>query len=111
VKFYIHPINPHYSATHADEFRQGWQYGIWEYPYPAPEPFLYRLQSKNLAAAQDVCSQAEAATVHMADVRVRRQRKVLLEGADPHSEAAAVSLIQLAVCQRYPVQWPWTKQR
>lgn len=108
MKFYIHPINPHYGATHADEFGQGWQYGIWEHPYPALEPFMYRIQSKNLAAAQDARAQAEAATAHVVGACVRKQGMTLPEGVDPHSEVAAISVMQPAICHRHPIQWPWT---
>jgi hypothetical protein len=71
MKFYIHPINPHYAATHADDYFEGWKFGIWEHPYPALEPGFYRFQSKHLEAARDTQQQAEQASRDIPDLPVK----------------------------------------
>jgi hypothetical protein len=107
VKFYIHPVNPHYAATHADVFAEGWQYGIWEHPYPALDPAQYQFQSKDLQGAQATRKQAEDATQHLKNELVTGRWLDLPRGVDPHSEAAARDTLQKAVMLCQPVRWPW----
>ncbi|PNG49823.1 MULTISPECIES: hypothetical protein [unclassified Variovorax] len=108
MKFYIHPINPHYSATHADDFFLGWRYGIWEHPFPALEPCQYRFQSKHLDAARDTCAKAEDAARLLPDEPVCGAWVSLPAGTDPHSVDAAELLTPAALGGR-PVKWPWTE--
>lgn len=107
MKYFIHPLNPHVSATFADDFRDGWRFGIWPHPYPAPEPFHYEFQSRNLEAAQHSKLQAEEATRHLADMSVKGPWLELAAGIDAHSESAARDL--LARTGTSPVRWPWTE--
>lgn len=106
--FYIHPINPHYAASHADDFFAGWQYGIWRHPHPALEPSDYEFQAKHLEAAQDTKRLAEEATPHLASIRVEADWLTLPSHVGPHS-AAAVALLEQAVTQARPVRWPWAE--
>jgi hypothetical protein len=108
MKFYVHPINPHYGPTHADAYSEGWQFGVWEHPYPALEPSQYRVQSKDLQAAQDARNQTEAVTLHIADEPVKGEWLSLAPAVHPHSEAAARDTLHMAVRGTQPVLWPWT---
>lgn len=38
---YIHEIHPQYSELYADEYSNGYRYGIWENDVLAKEPYLY----------------------------------------------------------------------
>jgi hypothetical protein len=108
MKFYIHPINPHYAATHADDFFEGWEFGIWEHPYPALEPSLYRFQSRNLEAARDTQRQAEEASCKLPDLPVKGEWLALPQGVDAHSDEAARTTLAVASMQCRPVKWPWS---
>lgn len=108
MKLYIHPINPHFAATHADDYFKGWQYGIWQHPYPAPEPALYAIQSQSLAAAQDAKAQGEAASSHLADVPVVGDWVKLPAGVEPHAPKAAAPM-QEALESSRPIKWPWSE--
>jgi len=107
MKFYIHPINPHYSATYADDFFAGWKFGIWEHPYPALEPFHYRYQSKHLEAARDTQKQAEKASRKLPDEPVNGEWMPLPDGVDAFSDTAARTILSPAALQGKPVRWPW----
>lgn len=107
MKFYIHPINPHYAATHADDFFAGWHFGIWEHPYPALEPCHYRFQSKNLDAARDTQKKAEQAARRLPDERVLGEWLELPDGVDAFSDLAARTVMATAALQGRPVRWPW----
>jgi hypothetical protein len=108
MKFYVHPINPHYAATHADVFRAGWPYGIWEHPYPAREPGAYQFHSRTLEAAQDLRAQAEHGTAHLAGEPVPQSWMRLPEAVEAHSSTAA-EFIESALDKGHPIQWPWTE--
>ncbi len=108
MRFYIHPINPHFAATHADDYFKGWQYGIWEHPYPAAEPSLYQIQSQHLEAAQVAKTQADLAMSHLPDELVKGEWLKLPKGVEPHSFAAA-TLMGLAAAGSRPFLWPWTE--
>lgn len=60
--FYIHHISPLDSAEHHDTCVEGYHYGIWEHKTPAPTPHIYRVQSKNMEAAEDSRKKLEKAT-------------------------------------------------
>jgi hypothetical protein len=111
VKFYIHPINPHYSATYADDFFAGWQFGIWEHPYPALEPCHYRFQSKHLEAARDMQQQAERANRKLPDAPVKGDWLALPSGVEAFSDTAARTIMAQAALQGRPVKWPWHDSR
>ncbi|KWU26300.1 hypothetical protein [Burkholderia cenocepacia] len=108
MKFYIHPINPHFAGTHADDYFAGWAFGIWEHPYPATEPGSYRYQSKHLEAARDTQQRAEEMTLKLPDAPVQGTWLRLPEGVDAHSATAANTTLAMATSQCRPVAWPWT---
>ena len=56
-KWYIHRIDPHYAATHADTYFEGWHYGSWENEEYPIEPGHFKFQHKHLDAAKDVARQ------------------------------------------------------
>ncbi|HJZ23481.1 MAG TPA: hypothetical protein VJ201_03425 [Candidatus Babeliales bacterium] len=60
MSYYIHFINPHESAEHADTYFEGWHYGLHRKPEPAISPHFYEYQSKNLEAAEDLKKQLNA---------------------------------------------------
>jgi hypothetical protein len=108
MRFYIHPINPHYAATHADDYFEGWKFGIWEHPYPALEPGFYRFQSKHLEAARDTQKQAEQASRDIPDLPVKGEWLTLSAGVDAYSDQAARTTLAVATMECRPVRWPWT---
>lgn len=61
MKFYIHPINPHESAEHADTVVEGYHFGIWRHDRPAITPHIYEYQSKHIDAAVHTRNQVETA--------------------------------------------------
>lgn len=104
MKFYIHPINPHCSGTHADAYFEGWLYGVWESPYPALEPSLYRIQSRTLKAAKEAAALAQESTAGTPDEPVEKPWKRLERGIRAHSPIAGRVLGQ-AARELQPMRW------
>jgi hypothetical protein len=59
MQFYVHHINPHYAATWADTYFEGWHYGIGWQAAPPVEPQFFELQCQSLAAVRDLTEQLE----------------------------------------------------
>lgn len=110
MKFFIHPLNPHYSATFLDDVALGWNFGIWEHPYPAMEPGMYRVQSKHLEAAQEAKGQLEAATTGQPSPAFKGGWVCLPQEISPHSDAAARGVLQKAVNEGWGVRYEWTEK-
>jgi hypothetical protein len=110
MRFYIHPINPHYSAVDADNYFNGWHFGIWEYDYPSLDSNLYQFQSQHLEAARDTQKQAELATKSFPNTPKSKKTISLPTNVAPHSLAAS-QIIDKAINQQIAVEWPWTNNR